>query len=68
MALPVYKFLLGRQVRHHSIIHGGSRDHYMTDLKPYGLKAEHLSRTIGGSFDNSSQFDAIAHGVRIIII
>ena len=52
MALPVYKFLLGSQVRHRSIIHGGSRDHYMTDLKQYGLKAEHLSRIIGGSFDN----------------
>ena len=53
MALPVYKFLVGRQVRYHSITHGGSRDHCMTDLKQYGLKAEHLSRIIGGSFDNA---------------
>ena len=58
MALPVYKFLLGRHIRHHSIIHGGSRsrsrDHYMTDLKQYGFKAEHLSRVIGGTFDDSN--------------
>ena len=54
MALPVYKFLLGSQVRHRSIIHGGSRDHYMRDLKQYGLKMEHLSRIIGGSFNNSN--------------
>jgi hypothetical protein len=54
MALPVYKFLLGSQVRHHSIVHGSRGDRYMTDLKQYGLKTENLSRIIGGSFDNSN--------------
>lgn len=54
MALPVYKFILGSQVRHHLIIHGGSRDHCMTDLEQYGLKAKNLSRIIGGSFDDSN--------------
>jgi hypothetical protein len=54
MALPVFKFLMGRQARCRLIIHGGSHDNYMTDLKQYGLKAENLSRIIGGGFDNSN--------------
>jgi hypothetical protein len=53
MVLPVFKFLMGRQARYRLIIHGGSHDNYMTDLKQYGLKAENLSRIIGGGFDNS---------------
>jgi hypothetical protein len=43
---------MGKQARCRLIIHGGSHDNYMTDLKQYGLKAENLSRIIGGRFDN----------------
>jgi hypothetical protein len=44
---------MGRQIRDRLIIHGGSRNNYMTDLKQYGLKLENLSGIIGGGFDNS---------------
>jgi hypothetical protein len=63
MALPAFKFIMGRQVRDRLIIHGGSRSdsNYTTDLKQYGLKLENLSTIIGGGFNNSdlNSLDAV---------
>ena len=53
--LPVFKFLMGRQARYRTIVHGSTPFRYMTaELKQYGFKTENLSRIIGGSFDNSN--------------
>lgn len=54
MALPVFKFIVGRQIRDRLIFHGGSGDNFRTHLEQYGLKEENLSRIIGGGFDNSN--------------
>ena len=56
MALPILKFLMGRNVRIRMVVHGGEGADYLRNLNVYGLRLENMSHVLTGGGFGPAQF------------